>query len=163
MDKSIGRMITLLSRKCQSYLSRELNKYNLTSAEQPFFMVLQRCEGITQDDLTAMVCVDKSATARAVKSLEEKGFLIRVQDQNNRRQNRIYPTEKAKQMGEDVRKELLHFNDLLIQGILPQTTEDVYFALQKMERNLEDILGEKNSINNKEKHNETDGQTGANL
>lgn len=149
MDKSIGRMITLISRKCQSYLSRELNKYNLTTAEQPFFMALQYCEGVTQEELTAIVCVDKSATARAVKSLEEKGFLIRVQDRKNRRQNRIFPTEKAKQMGEAVRKELLQFNDLLIQGISPQTAEEVYTALQKMEETLEDLLGGKDSIRRK--------------
>ncbi len=143
MDKSIGRMITLLSRKCQSYLSRALSKYNLTAAEQPFFMALQNCEGITQDELTAMVCVDKSATARAVKSLEEKGFLIRVQDKNNRRQNRIYPTDKAKRISGSVKQELSHFNGLMIQGILPQTAEEVYMALLKMDENLEEMLDSK--------------------
>ena len=143
MDKSIGRMITLLSRKCQSYLSRELSKYKLTAAEQPFFMALQHCEGITQDELTAVVCVDKSATARAVKSLEEKGFLIRIQDKNNRRQNRLYPTDKAKQISGSVKQELLHFNDLMTQGILPQTAEEVYMALLKIDENLTEMLGGK--------------------
>lgn len=143
MDKSIGRMITLLSRKCQRYLSWKLSKYNLTAAEQPFFMVLRNCEGITQDELTAMVCVDKSATARAVKSLEEKGFLIRVQDKNNRRQNRLYPTDKAKRISGSVEQELSHFNDLMIQGIFPQTAEEVYMALLKIDENLEEILGGK--------------------
>lgn len=154
MDQSIGRMITLISRKCQGYLSRELAKYDLTAAEQPFFMALRRCEGMTQEELTAIVCVDKSATARAVRSLEEKGFLIRVQDTNNRRQNLIFPTEKAKRMGEDVRKELLRFNDLLICGLSPQTAEEVYTALQKIEENLEALLA---SAKNKERENETDG------
>ena len=140
MDKSIGRMITLLSRKCQSYLGRELSKYNLTVAEQPFFMALQRCEGVTQEELTAMVCVDKSATARAVKSLEEKGFLIREQDPSNRRQNRLYPTDQAKRMGQDVRKELLRFNDFMIQGIPSKTADEIYAALQIMDENLEEIL-----------------------
>lgn len=143
MEKSIARMITLLSRKCQCYFSRELAKFGLTAAEQPFFMALQHYEGITQEKLTAVVCVDKSATARAVRSLEQKGFLIRVEDKNDRRQNRIYPTEKARQMGPVVRKELLHFNAMMIQGIPPETAELVYSALEKMEENFEEILGKK--------------------
>lgn len=143
MDKSIGRMITLLARKSQGYLSGALSRHNLTVMEQPFFMALQHYEGITQEELTVIACVDKSATARAVKSLEEKGYLIRVQDKQDKRQNRIYPTITAKQLGETVRNELLHFNDLLTQGIEPENLDLVYEALLKMEENLTDILNDK--------------------
>lgn len=139
MDRNIARMITLLARKSQSYIGGALSKYDLTAAEQPFFMALQRYEGVTQEELTAMVCVDKAATARAVKSLEEKGFLIRIQDQNDRRQNLVYPTDKARQLGSAVKSELLHFNDLLTDGIDPQNLEQVFAALLKMEENFSKI------------------------
>ncbi len=56
MNRSTLRMITLLARKSQMYMGVTLkNKYNITAAEQPFFMALQRCEGVTQEELTAMV------------------------------------------------------------------------------------------------------------
>lgn len=129
-------MITLLARKSQSYIGSALSQYQITAAEQPFFMALQRREGVTQEELTAIVCVDKAATARAVKSLEEKGYLIRVQDPKDRRQNRLYPTETAKQMGDAVRDELHRFNALLTQGIDQQSLDVVSAALQKMEENL---------------------------
>ncbi|MDO5548149.1 MAG: MarR family transcriptional regulator [Eubacteriales bacterium] len=143
MDKSIARMITLLARKSQGYIGHALSKYNLSSAEQPFFMALQHYEGVTQEDLTALVCVDKAATARAVKSLEEKGFLVRLQDTQDRRQNRIYPTDAAKQLADAVHRELLHFNDLLTEGIEPSTLELVYHALQKMDSNFPSIAEKK--------------------
>lgn len=136
MDRSIGRMITLLARKSQIYISGALSKYNLTAAEQPFFMALQHHEGITQEELTTLVCVDKAATARAVKSLEEKGYLRRVQDEQDRRQNRIYLTETAKELGPVVKGELLHFNELLTQGIEGEKLEIIYDALLKMEENF---------------------------
>lgn len=136
MDRSIARMITLLARKSQIYIGNILNKYNLTAAEQPFFMALQRHEGVTQEELTALVCVDKAATARAVKSLEEKGYLIRVQDEQDRRQNRIYPTEAAKELAPDVRRELLHFNEVLTNGIEEEALEGIYEGLLKMEENF---------------------------
>lgn len=34
-------------------------------------------EGINQEELSALVFLDKSLTARAIKSLEEKGFIRR--------------------------------------------------------------------------------------
>lgn len=136
-------MITLLARKSQNYIGNALNQYNLTAAEQPFFMALQHYEGLTQEELTAIVCVDKAATARAVKSLEEKGYLIRVQDEHDRRQNRIYPTELTRRLGPAVKNELLKFNELMTQGIEPQSLDIVYRALTKMEDNFADIYNDK--------------------
>lgn len=158
MDRSIARMITLLARKSQSHIGSALSKYNLTAAEQPFFMALQRYEGITQEELTAIVCVDKAATARAVKSLEEKGYLIRVQDEKDKRQNRIYPTDRAKNMGTAVRNELLHINELLTRGIDAQELELIYAALLKMEENFSNIPSEKSTEGQAERRkNEADG------
>lgn len=136
----MARMITLLGRKSQSCIGNELRKYHITAAEQPFFMALQRHPGVTQEALTAIVCVDKAATARAVKSMEEKGYLTRVQDPQDRRQNRIYPTETAKQLEDAVRDTLHHFNDLLTQGIDAQSLDIVSAALLKMEENLTVLL-----------------------
>lgn len=149
MDKTIGRMITLLGRKSQRYIGNALSKYNLTAAEQPFFMAMHLHEGVTQEELTALVCVDKAVTTRVVKSLEEKGFLIRIHDTRDRRQNRIYPTEAARQLVDTVQKELLHFNDLLTQGIDPHSLELLYQALDIMDRNCSDILERKNTAANR--------------
>lgn len=145
MKKSIARMINLLARKSQSYIGNALCKYNLTAAEQPFFMALQHYEGITQEELTAIVCVDKAVTTRVVKSLEKKGYLVRMQDQEDRRQNRIYPTDITRQMGETVRKELLGFDEVLTRGISQQDLDIVYTVLLKMRENLFDIHSGKNT------------------
>lgn len=141
MNRSTMRMITLLARKSQMYLGGVLKrKYNITAAEQPFFMNLQHCEGVTQEELTAMVCVDKAVTTRVVKSLEEKGYLTRVKDTQDRRQNRIYPTPLTRELGVAVRKDLLAFNDTLTQGISKEELEIVQKALIKMEANLAELL-----------------------
>ncbi|MDO5538841.1 MAG: MarR family winged helix-turn-helix transcriptional regulator [Eubacteriales bacterium] len=143
MNKSIARMINLMARKSQICIGNALCKYNLTAAEQPFFMALQKYEGITQEELTAIVCVDKAATARVVKSLERKGYLIRVQDEKDRRQNRIYPAGVTRQMGETVRNELLSFDKLLTKGIPQEDLDVTYTVLLKMKENLTGIQNEK--------------------
>ena len=47
---------------------------NLISSvgEEPYFMVLAQNDGLTQDELTKIVKVDKAATARRIRSLEKK-------------------------------------------------------------------------------------------
>lgn len=40
--------------------------------EEPYFMVLAQNDGLTQDELTKIVKVDKAATARRIRSLEKK-------------------------------------------------------------------------------------------
>lgn len=136
MGRTVGKMIALLARKNQSYLSGVLSKYNLTAAEQPFFMELQHRADVTQEELTALVCVDKAATARAVKSLEEKGFLTREQDAADRRQNRVRATDKALRLGAVVREELERFNRQLTRGIPPEELAIIRSGLERMERNL---------------------------
>lgn len=151
MKNKITRMITLLARKSQMCIGNVLSKYNLTAAEQPFFMALQHNEGITQEELTAIVCVDKAATTRAVKSLEEKGYLIRKQDERDRRQNRIYATTQAKQISGMVRKELLHLNDMVTQDIGLEEIDFLYNALLKMDENFTKILTDIKNTQSSEK------------
>lgn len=139
MDKSMTRMITLLARKSQGCIGEVISPYNLTIAEQPFFMAIQKHSGITQEELTSLVGVDKAATARAVKSLEQKGFLTRQQDKKDKRQNRIYPTEKTLELGPEVKKQLLQLNDRITEGIAPQEAEIAFQALIKMEQNFSKI------------------------
>lgn len=135
MKKSFARMLMLLARKSQPYLSGVLAPYGLKAGEHSFFMALQHNEGVTQEELSALVCVDKAATARAVRSMEEKGYLVRVQDAKDRRQNRIYSTDKAKELHPAIAEELSRFNTLLTQGIDQQSLDVAYQVLLKMEEN----------------------------
>ena len=137
MKRPMGRMITLLGRKSQRCIGEALRKHSLTAAEEPFFMSLQHHDGATQEELTALVCVDKAATARAVKSLEDKGILFRTQDEHDRRQNRVFLTEKGKGLTAAVNEELRRFNRLLTLDIDPERLELVYQTLLQIEKNLE--------------------------
>lgn len=95
-------------------------------------MVLQSHEGITQEELMALLYIDKATTARSLKSLELKGYLIRLHDVANRRQNRLYLTG----LKEPVRDELSKLNIKITYGIDPVVLDLFYSALGKMKKNL---------------------------
>lgn len=139
MKNSITKRVIYVARKSQLCIGSRLEKYGITAAEEPFFMAIQYYEGATQEELTALVGVDKAATTRAVRSLEEKGFLTREQDEKDRRQYRVYATKKALDIGEAVHEELLGLNEELLRGISSEEQKILQRALQQMETNLKSM------------------------
>jgi DNA-binding MarR family transcriptional regulator len=127
-----------------------LSKHNLTTAELPFFAALQKYDGATQEELSVLVSVDKSATARTVKLLEEKGFARRVQDETDRRQIRVFLTDKARENWPNVEQELISFNELLTRNIAADSLETVYGALLQMEENAVQMSLNRNTTTKQE-------------
>lgn len=139
------RMITVVYRKSQPCLNNMLSKFNLATSEQPQFILLLRHDGATQEEMSSLLFVDKAATARAVKSLEEKGFVKRIQDKHDRRQNKVFLTDKGKEYGPMVKQELLNFNKLLTQGIDSKSLDIMYDALVALEENAVNLSKAKNA------------------
>lgn len=139
MGKSITKHLIYAARQGQLCIGSRLEKYGITAAEEPFFMAIQKHDGATQEVLTSLVGVDKAATARAIASLERKGYLTRQQDRKDRRQNHIYAADKALEIGTEVQEELMRLNDEILNGISKEDQMVMYKALLKMEENLKNI------------------------
>lgn len=143
MEGSVTKRIIFMARRMQLCIGERLSKFEITAAEEPFFMAIQRNEGATQEDLTAFVGVDKAVTTRAIRSLENKGYPFRKRDDKDRRQNRVYPTEAAFGIGDSLHKELLCLNDELIKGLSEEQLEALSAALTVIEENLSEMRGMK--------------------
>lgn len=132
MTKSIGRIISILSRKIQQDLKDVVAPFDINVGEEPYFMALVNEDGLTQDELTKTVMVDKAATARAVKSLEEKGFIVREVDSADKRSKRLYLTSKGKEIAEPLRKALWTYNQSLTKDWPADQYEEIYKALKDL-------------------------------
>lgn len=139
---TITRLITLLARKSQEWITEVLKDYGITAAEQPFFMAVEHSDGMTQEELTAIVSVDKAATTRAVRSLEEKGYLTRRQDTKDRRKNLIYPTKKTHELFPEVQETLLALNDQITEGLSEAERNVICRAMLLMMQNFEKMSEE---------------------
>ncbi len=109
-QQSIGRLIAILHRQSQIYTNSALKEFSLTSAEYPFLFALYHREGQTQEELSSYLYIDKGATARVIKTLIAKGFVIKKQDSQDKRCNRIFLTQKAKQQREDIHRCVMQWN-----------------------------------------------------
>lgn len=136
MDGTITKRLIFAARKAQLSIGCRLAPYGITAAEEPFFMMVTHHEGATQEELTAMAGVDKAATARALRSLEGKGYLTRRQDPRDRRQNRVFATQAALNIAEQVHAELLRLDAEITKGLSEQEITALAAGLAVMEQNL---------------------------
>jgi len=137
LKKSIGRLISILHRQSQIYFNHCLKEYDVTSAEYSFLMALYRKDGVTQDELSSYLYIDKSATARAIKSLEDKGYIMRSKDHLDKRFNRVFLTEKAKACKDEIREKVWSWSNFLREGINEQDIDTVVSVLETMVKKVE--------------------------
>jgi DNA-binding MarR family transcriptional regulator len=137
LKNTIGRLISILHRQSQIYITNALKEFNITSSEYAFLLSLYRKDGVTQDELSSYLYIDKSATARAIKSLEEKGYVIRNKDNVDKRCNRVFITEKANTYRAEIFHRVHSWSDFLEEGMDKETIDIVYGFLENMVEKVE--------------------------
>ncbi|MDF2596568.1 MAG: hypothetical protein K0R69_2909 [Clostridia bacterium] len=137
MQISIGRLISILHRHAQIYMNYHLKEFDITSSEYAFLLHLYKKDGITQEDLCVHMAIDKSATARAVKSLEKKGYITRDKDDVDKRFNRVYLSDKALLCKDEIRKEVWSWSEFLTEDMDEETVNILLSTLQKMVEKVE--------------------------
>jgi len=94
----LGLFISIIHRTRIVHLNKEMKDLELTAGQVPFLMYLSHKEGITQEDLAIHLHVDKGTVARALKKLEDNGFLYREINPQNRRSYLLFLTEKGRKI-----------------------------------------------------------------
>jgi DNA-binding MarR family transcriptional regulator len=139
-EKSVGKWISVLNRHCQAYISRSLSKFNIGSGQYIFVLALYDKNGINQDTLSDMLSIDKGTTAKALKKLEEEGYIRREIDEKDRRANRIYVTEKALGIKVDICSVLEKCNNIVSLNLSEEEREMALVLLEKMSINAVNFL-----------------------
>ena len=100
IHNSIGFYIGEISRKLKNSMSRAFaeNGFMITPEQMHILMILWNKDGISQNILTKKSNKEKATITRIINGLEKKQFINRVQCTNDKRNNKIFLTEKAVQL-----------------------------------------------------------------
>ncbi|MGL5151924.1 MAG: MarR family winged helix-turn-helix transcriptional regulator [Clostridium sp.] len=131
-DNYLGKEISELYRLGNSYITKGFLKHSIAIGQHFFLAKLYREQGITQDELTDKVLVDKATTARAIKKLEDNGYVIRVKNDNDKRVNNIFLTDKALEFEEEFWSILNDWNDKITQNLNKEEKETLFYLLGKV-------------------------------
>ena len=130
---SIGRLVSILNRAGQSYLGRRLEPYGIGSGQIPFLAELFGLgDGLSQDDLAAHFQCDKATASRALKRLENEGYVERKRSTEDGRVNRVHLTPKAREFQDRLFGVLSDWTDVLSAGLSAAERQDLIRLLQKL-------------------------------
>jgi len=137
MQESIGKWIARIFRHGQCYLNRRLEKLGIGGGQYFYLMALYRSDGVSQDELTRTVMMDKTTTTRAVRKLEALGLVTCKKDCQDRRIQRVFLTSQGKAMREEILLVLREWNEILSHGFTAEDKKLLITFFQKMSHNLE--------------------------
>lgn len=137
MEKSVGRLISILYRKNQVYLNLVLSKYNITASELPVIIYLYNNDGASQEEISSYLIIDKASTARVVKSLIEKKYIRKEKDLNDNRVNRIFLDGHALEQKEKIHQVLHEWSSFLMEELEPNSVDTMYEVLESMVEKVE--------------------------
>ncbi len=92
------RMITKIAREVSKFTVRTLRREGIGAGEFDVIHVIRKNPGITQADICKITGLDKGAVARQTRNLEKKGYLVRKDNESDKRSRLLYPTEKAQRL-----------------------------------------------------------------
>lgn len=138
---NFARVLSLINRKSREALVEQFAPFNVTISEAPFILTLRHGDGLYQDELSEWVGVDKALTTRALRSLEEKGFVVRMQDESDSRKRRVYLTEKAKSIADDLYEASIEINKVFLADIPEEDVKIAYRVLIQITDNLGAVAG----------------------
>ena len=89
------KSISILYRRSHIWLNNGCTHVDLTGAQALLILIVCDFDGLTQDEITKRLSLDKSVIAKTVNKLEELGFLLRTPNARDKRTYDVRPTERA--------------------------------------------------------------------
>ncbi len=133
--ENLGKWISVLYRQFQVYINSELKTLNLNSSQYIFLLKLYKEDGVSQEELARQLFIDKGAAARAIKQLEENGYVTRKINAEDKRAYEIYLTVKAHDIEVDLKAILAKWNSIISAGRSEEEIGILINALQNMSAN----------------------------
>lgn len=128
----IIRDITEIARCGAQYRTEALAPLGLKACHASYLTEICAHPGISQDQLAARICINKSNVARQAAILEEDGFIVRTPSQADKRIMQLYPTQKTTDLLPSISPILRQWEACLTSGISEEERELLERLLSRM-------------------------------
>jgi MarR family transcriptional regulator, organic hydroperoxide resistance regulator len=119
-----------------SFIKARLDPFNLAPEQNLIMMLLWEKDGLTQNQLVDKLNKDKTNIARMASNLEKKGFVKRVECQEDRRAVKLFLTERGNELGASIVPILEEFNSAVTNGISEIERKELERLLSKINHNV---------------------------
>ncbi|MCX7615584.1 MAG: MarR family transcriptional regulator [Clostridiales bacterium] len=147
-ESHLGKWISIIYRFGQSYLSKQLEPYNIGSGQHRILLTLDRNGGISQEELSDQLKIDKGCIAKSLKKLEDEGYIEKLVDFNDKRAYKVFLTQKGWNVIPVIRDAISKWEEFLISDQPKAKQQEIEEILYKMAKKAFDVkVGDKENGN----------------
>ena len=127
------KWLSVTDRFYKIYLDKQLAPYGINNSQYMFLIKICRSPGILQDSLLNMFYVHPSNIVRTVATLEKQGMITRSPNDNDKRTCKLYPTERALSIIDEIQMICEKTEALLLQG-MSESEQNLFMDIQNILR-----------------------------
>ncbi len=139
-DTNESLMMHDIARMLRRLIDRRMQGLTLTRSQWIVLAALRRNEGVRQVVLADFIDVEPITLARLLDKLEAGGWVTRMEDPTDRRAKRIYPTDKARALMQEMRTLMLDIRREALQGFTAGEHAALVAALSRLKANVAHCL-----------------------
>ncbi len=130
----------VIVRYWRNFTEKRLREFDLTFGEQIIIIFLSKNENVNQESISKRYMIDKGMVAKTLTRLEDKGFIKREQNPNNKRENIISLTEKSAYIMKYINAIFDDWNKILYGEMSKEDIDCVKRLTDKMAENVAKYL-----------------------
>ncbi len=142
-DKTIDYILRATWQAVARMYNEEASKYDATMATGFALLSLDREDGTPSTSLAPKMGMEATSLTRTLKSMEDRGLIIRKKNPNDGRGMLIYLTDFGKEKRELSRNTVLKFNETIRKNISQEKLQ--YFM--EVSETINELIQEKNIFN----------------
>jgi DNA-binding MarR family transcriptional regulator len=135
--KDILREIGMIARALDSISNIEFKEFDLTKGQYLYLVRICENPGIIQEKVAEMLKVDRTTAARSIQKLEMNGFIEKKEDPHNKKNKKLFPTEKGKNIYPFIKREHDYSDNVALEGFTESEEETIFYLLQRVRKNIE--------------------------
>ena len=116
-DKTIDYILRVTWQAVARMYNEEASKFDGSMAIGFALLSIEKEDGTPSTSISSRIGMEATSLTRTLKTLEEKGLIIRKKNPNDGRGVLIYLTDFGKQMREKSKETVLQFNDTIRKNI----------------------------------------------
>ena len=138
--ESLGFLTVTTNRLMGALLRKRLigAGIDLTAEQWGLLLQLWDHDGMAQDDLSRIVCLEKSSLSRVAAIMEDKGLLERRRDPDDGRRKRLFPTDAAYALREPATLVAGTTLTRALEGVSAVDLETCIAVLKHVKKNLQE-------------------------
>jgi MarR family transcriptional regulator, transcriptional regulator for hemolysin len=161
-ENSIGFIINRTGKMLIQAFDHELRKnFGITFGQWKIIITLvNNDDGLTQKEIADKLGLEGATLIPIIDKLEKDGFVVRKVDKNDRRNNRIFLTEKTTSALDLMVNCGIKIKNMSMKDISEQNISITKDTLEKMWKNIQNEFNMNQIIGDKQKRNSTTLGTG---